>query len=131
MEPVDAEQFESVRRSMLRTYGRMTYDNAQGFIIDLQNAIEDAGLDPTTAAWRGGEDALFIATGQFDEAPSDWSALMLAMLDVLAYRHGRIATVEVSSDAVRVLFATWAPKIGLATVQIDAVPKPPGDIPGH
>lgn len=120
MKPVNAEQFETVRRSMLRNLGRMTSGNAQGFIIDLSNALEKAGLDPTTAKWRGGDDGLFTATGRFDDTPSDWSALMLVALDDLAYVDGCIATVDVSSDSVRVQFATWAPTIGLATVRIDA-----------
>lgn len=120
MKPVNAEQFESVRRSMLRNVGRMTSENAQGFIIDLANALEEAGLDPASAKWRGGDDGLFTATGRFDGAPSDWSALMLVALDDLAYVDGCVATVDVSSDAVRVQFATWAPEIGLATVRIDA-----------
>lgn len=128
MKPVDTEQFEAVRRSMLRAFGRMTSGNAKGFIIDLQNAIEDAGLDPTTVKWRGGDDALFTATGQFDKTPSARAAFKLVTLDDLAYRDGGIATIDVSSDSVRVQFATWAPTIGLATVRIDARPKSPGVI---
>lgn len=109
---------------MLRAFGRMTSGDAEGFIIDLQNAVEDAGLDPTPVKWHDGDDALFTATGQFHETPSAWAALMLVTLDDLAYRDGGIATVDVSSDSVRVQFATWAPTIGLATVRIDASPSP-------
>jgi hypothetical protein len=128
VKPVDTKEFEAVRRSMLLAFGRMTSRAARGFIIDLQNAIEDAGLDPTTVKWRGGDDALFTATGYFGETPSAWAALMLVALDDLAYADGGIATVDVSSDSVRVQFATWAPTIGLATVRMDAQPRSPGVI---
>jgi hypothetical protein len=126
MDVLDVRQFEAIRRSMLRSFGRMSSRDAKGFIIDLDRALEGAGLGGLTVKWRGGDDGLFTATGQFDGDPAAWPARMLAALEDLGYEDSA-ATVDVSSGAVHISFATWAPEIGLATVRIDAQPSA-GDI---
>jgi hypothetical protein len=131
MKMMDARQFEAVRGSMLHRLGRISSSTAQGLIIDLQMAVERAGLIAAKVKWRGGDDGMFTATGQFDGEPSQWATGALAALDRdLLYDDGA-ATIDLSSAGVHISLATWAPDLGLATVQIDAKRVTANDLPGH
>lgn len=132
MKLLDAREFEIVRKSMLRRYGRMSSRSAHGFMIDLDEAFDRAGLIKPKRKWRGDDDGLFTATGMFEGKPADWAKVALAHLeDMMAYGDDVAATIDVSPRAVRISLATWAATIGLATVRIDARRADPGDIPRH
>jgi hypothetical protein len=73
MKLLDARQFETVRKSMLRDFDRISSNSAHGFIINLREALERAGLIKSKVKWRGGDDGLFSATGLFAGEPTDWS----------------------------------------------------------
>lgn len=131
METMDTREFETVRRSMLARFGRISSNTAHGLIIDLQLALERAGLARPKIKWRGGDDGLFTATGEFDGQPEEWATKALAALDYdLLYEDG-VVTLDVSPATVHITVATWAPDLGLATVQIDALRLTSGDIAGH
>ena len=130
MKMTNAREFETERKLALARLGRISSSTAHGFIIDLQLALDRAGLTHSTIKWRGGEDGLFTATGRFDGESSEWATKALAALDYELYDDG-VATVELSPAAVHISAATWAPELGLATVLIDAEPVTPADIPRH
>jgi hypothetical protein len=123
MQPIDAEQFESVRRSMLRRFGRMSSRDAKGFIVTLDYYLEGAGsLDDLSVKWRGEDDGLFTAAGRFSGDAAPAATRLLAALDEVAYGGDQaVATSSVTEGQVHVSFATWDPEIGLATVRIKAV----------
>lgn len=122
---IDEPQFEAARRSMLRQVGRMTSQNAEGFVIDLDYALEgDAGLEDVSIKWRGGDDGLFTAAGRFAGDAATAATRLLAALDDVAYGVDQaIATSSVTDGRVLVSFATWSPGIGLATVRIEALER--------
>lgn len=130
METMNARQFETVRRSMLDRFGRISSNTADGLIVDLQLALERAGLAKPKIKWRGGDDGLFTATGQFEGEPVEWATKALAALDYELYVDG-VATLDMSPATVHISVATWAPDLGLATVQIDALQLTSGGLAGH
>jgi hypothetical protein len=91
MRVLDAGEFESTRRSGLRSFGRVSSRTAKGFIIELGQPLESAGLGETTVKWRGGDDGLFTVTGRFDGEPGGWTALVLAVAESCP-GHGRSPT---------------------------------------
>lgn len=126
MKPVDAEQFETVRGSMLRRFGRMSSRSAKGFIVTLDYYLEgDAGLDDLSVKWRGDDDGLFAAAGRFAGDAASAAIRLLAALDEVAFGDQAVATSTVTEGQVQVSFATWDPEIGLATVRIEAVASSP------
>ena len=132
MQTVDAARFETVRRSMLRQFGRISSRNAHGFIINLQVALDRAGMIKPEIKWRGGDDGLFTAAGQFEGEPKDWASVALAELDdELTYEGAGVVSVDMSSAQVQISFATWDSEIGLATVRIDALRLTPADVAGR
>jgi hypothetical protein len=132
MKLMDARQFEILRKSMLRDFGRISSGDAHGFIIDLDVALERSGLKKPAIKWRGGDDGLFTATGKFEGQPTDSATLALEHLDdTVAYGDDVAVTLDVSPDAVHISLATWTPVIGLATIRIDVQRADSGDIPGH
>ncbi|MEX1171666.1 MAG: hypothetical protein WEG56_03530 [Chloroflexota bacterium] len=131
---IDEPQFEVVRRSMLRQLGRMSSQNAKGFVIELDYVLEgDAGLADVSIKWRGGDDGLFTAAGQFaGDAASAATRLLAALIDVAYAVDQAIATSSVTDDRVLVSFATWSPGIGVATVRIEAHSRSsPRDLAAH
>ena len=115
---------------MLRRFGRMTSDDARGFVIDLDAALERAGLTRARVTWRGGDDGLFTVNAQAS-GPAEGAVLaLLDELDDVAYGGDACgATVTVAAGGAHVHFATWSPRIGLATVRIDVTDdRSTGDI---
>ena len=88
VQTVGAAEFEKLREAMLQRYLRITSRSADGFIIDLGNALEKAGLDKVKVRWRGGEDGLFTATGEFEGNVENALAVVLGELDDVAYQRG-------------------------------------------
>ena len=133
MKDIDNERFERLRRSKLREFGRMTSSDADGFIINLDHALETiARLGAVRCKWRGEEDGLFTATGTFQGDSSQVAGRIRLSFDDLAYGPDQaVATMSVSAGHVSASFATWADRIGLATVRLDAVQldTASGDIP--
>jgi hypothetical protein len=119
---------------MLRAFGRLSSRGAKGFILELDSALENqAGLDALRIAWRGGDDALFAATGRFAGSADEAAQQVLAALDYVAFDPAQtVATVSIGGANVHVSFACWDADIGLATVQLDVTSQiVSGDISGH
>lgn len=116
---------------MLREFLWIIPNDAEGFSIDLHNALEDAGLSDIELHLKG--HGLITARGRFAAAAPDFLSALLGELDEVAYVSGRAtAAGSVDGDVVRVAFATGTAGIGVATVQLEATRlPPPSDIPAR
>jgi hypothetical protein len=126
MKPVDAPEFEALRRNVLRRYGRIRSSDAKGFLVDLDRALVNSGLTKVKARWRGDPDWGFTATAEYPGAPEETTASVLnCLVDDVAYGDVEAATpfagaaVVAVGDSVQVLFVTWHPDIGAASVRVD------------
>jgi hypothetical protein len=118
---VDEVAFAEIRRVALKAVGRITSSNAEGFIIDLDYALENAGILDLKLRWRGDDDCGFTALGRSKDDPEVTARRIVAVLaDKVTYGDGHdAAAVTSSAERVRVSFLTWTADIGVAIVCID------------
>jgi hypothetical protein len=126
MKPVDAPEFAALRRKVLRHYGRIRSADARGFLIDLDQALEKSGLSKVKARWRGDPDWGFTATAEYPGTPEEAiSSVLSCLIDDVAYSDVEPATPFASASidrvgpTIQVLFVTWHPDIGAASVRVD------------
>lgn len=126
MKLVDEVAFAETRRMALKEQGGVTPSNAEGFLLDLDYALEGAGLLDLKVSGGGGDDCGFTAVGQFAGNPEETAREIVALLaEKVTYGDGReAATVSSSAGHLRVSFLTWAPEIGVATVCIELTAAP-------
>jgi hypothetical protein len=117
---LSGEVFEAERRAALRSVGRMTADNADGMVLDIDYKLDEVLLD-AAIRWRGGDDSLITVTSAFTGDPQQLADRVMECLDDVAYDADRaIASLTVTTSSVAIAFATWSSTVGLATIQIQA-----------
>ena len=125
--------FDETRRIALKAVGRITSSNAKGFLLDLDHALDGAGILGLKVRWRGDEDCGFTVEGRFAGDPDVTARdIVAALAENVSYGDGRdAATVRTSADSVQVSFHTWNADTGMATVCIEITadtgrePNPP------
>jgi len=123
MKTVPDDKFVQLRRSALAQLPPIAGRNADGFMLDVQYALEGkAGLARVRVKKTGDLDCRFRATagfgGNLEEAT--WRILSALEEDIGYAEAEDVASISTAPDLVQISYLTWATEIGVVTLWIEA-----------
>lgn len=134
MKLVERNEFEAEREAIRARMARISWQEGQGFQLDLDYALTDwDDLSSVQVTWRGEDECVFAASGEFQGDAAEVERKLLAVLDekCIYSEGGGVASVAASADRLRVSFLTWTTRIGFVTACIDFVRQTSGTQVSH